>query len=273
MLDRSNDTVTDTQHDADARGGGHAAARRLWKLAGALGVPVVAIGFVLLHAASQHQALRRRFLMASPDSVAEDAVLLRYGLDRGAGGYAQHCAGCHGADLKGDRSRGVPDLTDQDWLYGTGRVGEIERIILYGIRSGDSRAQNLASMPAFATANPYPRYRIEPLSPAEMRDVTELLYSFQHPQAADAAAVERGTAIYHGKGYCFDCHSDHARGDSAIGAPNLTDATWLYGDGSRAAIYQSIAHGLGGVCPAWHGRLAADTIRAIAVYVHSHEVH
>jgi len=264
--------VTGTQHGVHA-GAVSAAASRLRKVAGVLAVAALVLGFVMFRAAEEHQALTRRFLMASPDSVAQDGVLARYAMDRGAGGYAQHCAHCHGADLKGDRNRGVPDLTDQDWLYGTGRVGEIERIILYGIRSGDSRTQNLASMPAFATANPYPRYRIEPLNPAEMRDITELMFSFQHPLVADAAAIERGTALYHGKGYCFDCHSDHARGDSAIGAPNLTDRTWLYGDGSRASIYQSIAHGLGGVCPAWHGRLPADTIRAIAVYVYSHEVH
>jgi len=165
----------------------------------------------------------------------------------------------------------VPDLTDQDWLYGSGRVGEIERIILYGIRSGDSRAQNLASMPAFATANPYPRYRIEPLTPGEMHDITELIYSFQHPREVDAAAVARGTALYHGKGYCFDCHSDHAKGDSAIGAPNLTDQIWLIGDGSKPSIARIIGHGLAGVCPGWHGRLASETIRAIAVYVHSRQ--
>jgi cytochrome c oxidase cbb3-type subunit III len=245
--------------------------RRLWKAAVAVAFPALAFGWVMWHAASEHQGLRRRFLMASPDRIAGDSALVRYAMDRGARGYAQHCAHCHGADLKGDRSEGVPDLTDQDWLYGSGRIGEIERVILYGIRSGDSKAQNLASMPAFATANPYPRYRIEPLTPSEMHDITELLYSFQHAQAADAAAVARGTALFHGKGYCFDCHSDHARGDSAIGAPNLTDDIWLYGDGSRAAIYQSIAHGRGGVCPAWHGRLAADTIRAIAVYVHAQQ--
>jgi len=237
-----------------------------------MGVAILALGFLALRSMTAGEALRRRFLMASPDSIPSDPALVGYGMNRGRRGYAQHCAPCHGAALKGDRSRGVPDLTDQDWLYGSGRVGEIERIVLYGIRSGDSRAQNLASMPAFATANPYPRYRIEPLSPNELHDLTELLYSFQHPSAVDPAAVARGTALYHGKGFCFDCHSDHARGDSAIGAPNLTDGIWLYGDGSRAAIYPLIAHGLGGVCPGWHGRLAPDTIRAIAVYVHAQQV-
>jgi cytochrome c oxidase cbb3-type subunit 3 len=236
-----------------------------------IGLAVLALGILALRSLTATEALRRRFLMASPDRVPSDPALVRYAMNLGRRGYAQHCASCHGVDLKGDRSRGVPDLTDQDWLYGSGRIGEIERIVLYGIRSGDSRAQNLASMPAFATANPYPRYRIEPLSPEEVRDLTELLYSFQHPGAADSAAVARGTALYHGKGFCFDCHSDHAKGDSAIGAPNLTDQIWLYGDGSRASIYRLIAHGVGGVCPGWQRRLAPETIRAIAVYVHAQQ--
>lgn len=241
------------------------------KAAIAAGLLGLALAVLAVRSVVANEALRRQFLVANPDGIPSDPGLLRYAESRGARGYAQHCADCHGADLKGDRSRSVPDLTDDDWLYGSGRIGEIERVVLYGIRSGDSKAQNLASMPAFATANPYPRYRIEPLTPLELHDVTELLYSFQHPSEVDAAAVLRGTALFHGKGYCFDCHSDHAKGDSAIGAPNLTDAIWLYGDGSRTAISRSIGHGQGGVCPAWHGRLAPETIRAIAVYVHAHE--
>jgi len=58
-------------------------------------------------------------------------------------------------------------------------------------------------------------------------------------------------------------------GDGAIGAPNLTDRVWLYGDGSRAAIFNSIAGGRAGACPAWIGRLSAGEIRALAVFVHA----
>lgn len=32
--------------------------------------------------------------------------------------YTDQCAVCHGAEGKGDRSRGAPDLTDKEWLYG-----------------------------------------------------------------------------------------------------------------------------------------------------------
>ena len=75
-----------------------------------------------------------------------------------ASAYAQHCASCHGAHLEGDRTRAVPNLADNDWLYGTGRVSEIEHVILYGIRSGNSKGWDLAQMPAFATAHPYKLY-------------------------------------------------------------------------------------------------------------------
>ena len=83
-----------------------------------------------------------------------------------------------------------------------------------------------------------------------------------------AAAAERGRLIYAGRGACYDCHSPDARGDSAIGAPNLTDDIWLYG-GTREAIIDTLEHGRGGSCPAWSQRLAARAVRELAVYVHS----
>jgi cytochrome c oxidase cbb3-type subunit III len=223
---------------------------------------------VLIHLRNV-EIVKTRLLMANPDGIARDAELMRYALPRGRDAYGEHCASCHGERLQGDPRRGVPNLVDADWLYGKGRIGEIERIVLYGIRAGHSKTQKLADMPAFATVNPYSRYRIEPLSPREVSDVATLLYSFQHPRSVDSASVARGTEIYHGKGFCFDCHSDHAKGDSAIGTPNLTDSIWLYGDGSLASIEAAISRGLAGVCPQWIGRLPPETIRAVAVYVNS----
>lgn len=53
-----------------------------------------------------------------------------------------------------------------------------------------------------------------------------------------------------------------------LGAPNLTDAIWLYG-GDRATIYETVANGRAGVMPAWAGRLDDATIKQLAIYVHS----
>jgi cytochrome c oxidase cbb3-type subunit 3 len=242
---------------------------KIGALAAILVVGGVAAAVHYMHSRKERAA----FLMMSPDMIPSHPELVRYALPRGKAAYKAHCASCHGADMKGAPFKGIPDLTDDDFLYGSGRIGEIERVIMYGIRSGNSKGWDLASMPAFSRKNPYPRYKVTTLTPRDLDDIVSYIYSFQHPPKTDAEkkAVGRGELIYRGyeKGVCWDCHANDARGDSAIGAPDLIDNKWLYGDGSRKWIYDSIAFGLDGYCPAWEGRLAPETIRSIAVYLHS----
>jgi len=52
------------------------------------------------------------------------------------------------------------------------------------------------------------------------------------------------------------------------GAPNLTDAIWLYG-GDRETITQTVTNSRFGVMPAWGLRLDKATVRMLAAYVHS----
>lgn len=40
---------------------------------------------------------------------------------RAVGLYRDNCAACHGPTGTGDQTRGVPNLTDSDWLYGSSR--------------------------------------------------------------------------------------------------------------------------------------------------------
>jgi cytochrome c oxidase cbb3-type subunit 3 len=211
----------------------------------------------------------RQLLRADPDVVPADAMLLRFAVRRGRPLFEARCAVCHGASGSGDPARGVPNLTDDDWLYGSGRAAEIEKVIDYGIRSHNPKAWNLAIMPAYARPQPNPADKnIQPLSPREIHDVIEFLMR-QQGRPADASAVSPGAALFTGHGGCYDCHSIDAKGDSAIGAPNLSDAITLYGDGSRDALYMSIAYGRQGVCPAWINRASAASIRELALYVYS----
>jgi len=213
--------------------------------------------------------VERRLLRTDPDALPANSALLRFAVSRGQPLFMVHCAMCHGASGTGDPAKGVPDLTDADWLYGSGRVADIEQIVEYGIRSRNSRGWNLAIMPAYARPLPNPADKnIRPLSPGEISDLIEFLFR-QQGRAADAAAVSRGAVLFTTDAGCFDCHSVDAKGDSAIGAPNLTDAITLYGDGSRDALFLSIAYGRQGVCPAWIKKLGAAGIREIAVYVYS----
>jgi cytochrome c oxidase cbb3-type subunit 3 len=210
--------------------------------------------------------LDARLVRSDPDAAATDAELMRFGAARGAGVYRSQCASCHGPDGKGDRAVGVPDLTDADWLYGTGKVSDIEKVAYYGIRAHNPRSWNLAVMPAFARPVPSATERVGPLRPDEIAAVTAFLRS-RGGQPADPAAASAGAQIYAEKGGCYDCHTNDAKGDPAIGAPNLVDKVWLYGDGSARAIYESIAYGRQGVCPARVGRLSALRLREVSLYV------
>ena len=53
---------------------------------------------------------------------------------RGEPLFQANCASCHGADARGDRTQGAPNLTDEEWLYG-GDVAALSRTI-FGPRNG-----------------------------------------------------------------------------------------------------------------------------------------
>jgi cytochrome c oxidase cbb3-type subunit 3 len=217
--------------------------------------------------AARDQGRRDAIMRADPETILANPELAGLALAAGRAGYAAHCASCHGPDGKAARLRSTPDLTDRARLYGAG-VARTEQIILHGIRSGDPKGWSLAAMPAYATPRPYRAEPIAPLTPAGIRDVTQFVLSLGG-RSADAASAARGAAIFRGPGGCYDCHGDDGRGDEAIGAPNLADDIWLYGDGSAESIARSIASGRAGICPAFARTLTAFQARVIAVYAAS----
>jgi len=220
-------------------------------------VLVVLVAAAAVAAAVREQQLAHRLLITEPSQIAGDAELVRYadGLARPV--YAEHCAGCHGKEMQGDPHRGAPNLKDSAWLYESGGVGEIERTVLYGIRSGNAKSRNITDMPALG--------RTLQLSPTETRDVEAYVLALTG-RPADPQTMQRGAAVFQGKGVCYDCHSADASGNPDYGAPALNDAEWLYG-GDRESVYQSIYSGRHGVCPAWIGKLKPKVIRALAVYL------
>jgi cytochrome c oxidase cbb3-type subunit 3 len=235
----------------------------------------IATTLIVAPAVASHVYLQRQKLAqlieADPDAIAQDPRLTTFAVETATPVYQANCAQCHGADMHGNPAKAVPDLTDDDWLYGEGRIADIERTILYGIRAGNNKSRNLADMPAFARSVPYQRYDIAPLQPGEIMDVVEYL-QLEAGKSADIPAARRGASIFSGKGQCFDCHAPDAKGDSSIGAPNLVDNIWLRGDGSRADIADTISYGLSGICPAWGQRVGPVIVRALAtlIYTASH---
>jgi len=235
------------------------------------GVCICVAGAFLL----QRHRLEGQLLRADAATVPTKPALMSYAWRRGRSIFASHCAACHGTDGQGDSTRGIPDLRDGDWLYGTGAISDIEQVVNYGIRSYHRKAWNLAIMPAYGTAHPSARdSKIPPLSPGNIRDLVAFLRYQQgrdsvHGEVTDSAAIARGAALFAGAGGCYDCHGPDGKGDPAIGAPDLTDQITLYGDGSPEALTQSISYGRAGVCPGWKARLGPAGVREAAVYVYA----
>lgn len=210
---------------------------------------------------------RDAIMRADPEAILGNPVLEPIAISIGRKGFAEHCTRCHGTG-KGDAGRGMPDLTDGEFLFGQGQITEIETIILHGIRSGDARGWDLADMPAYGRLRPYRREPIPPLQPSQINDVTQFLVQLRGG-TADLPSAVRGKMLFKGSGACWDCHGPDAGGDTAIGAPSLADDIWLYGDGSSSAISASITDGRGGRSPAFARHITASDARAIAVYVAS----
>jgi len=240
-----------------------AAARAHWRIPAALAGLVLTLAVA---SAVHRHLLIIRLLEADADAIDPGSRLWTFAEREAVPLYRELCAGCHGARFTGDRARGIPDLSDDDWLYGSGRATEIERIILYGIRSANGKGWNLAYMPGYGSAKSRRPAGVDPLTPGDIRDTVEYLRTLEG-RLADAEAARRGREIFLGRGGCHDCHAPDGRGDTAIGAPNIADGIWLYGDGSRESVFDSIARGHSGSCPAWTRHLEAWQARALAVYV------
>jgi cytochrome c oxidase cbb3-type subunit 3 len=67
---------------------------------------------------------------------------------------------------------------------------------------------------------------------------------------------------------CAACHGEDGKGDRELGAPNLTDAIWFYGN-SKSDLVRQISNPRHGVMPAWGERLGEAAVKQLAVYIHS----
>jgi cytochrome c oxidase cbb3-type subunit 3 len=206
--------------------------------------------------------LAHRLVAAPSDTVASDPQLVRFAHQEAVPVFAKNCARCHGMDMKGNRNLGAPDLLDKVWLYDNGNVADVERTILYGVRSGHAKSRNIADMPAVG--------RLGVLSPHEIFQVVQYVQKLaKQPYQADAAVA--GQALFRDKGNCFDCHAPDGTGNPDYGSTDFTANTWSWG-GDYTTLFKSVRDGRHGRMDAFIHKLSAAEIRALAVdiYVRSH---
>lgn len=191
---------------------------------------------------------------ASLAQIEKDPALLALARARGKTVFGDNCAPCHGSGATG--SKGFPNLNDDDWLWG-GKLEAIEQTIKFGARSGHGEAHE-GQMLAFG--------RDGMLKKPEIVTVANYVRSLSGLATAPGYDPAAGRKLFADN--CAACHGDAGKGNPEMGAPNLTDAIWLYGS-DEATIIETITNGRGGVMPAWIGRLDPATIKALTVYVHS----
>ncbi len=155
--------------------------------------------------------------------------------------FMNNCAQCHGSDAKG--SRGFPNLTDSDWLFG-GSPEKIHETIAGG---------RMGMMPPMGAALG---------TEEDVKNVANYVLSLSG-SSHDAARAGLGKEKF---AVCAACHGADGKGNQDIGAPNLSDKIWLHGAG-EAAIIKRINEGKTNQMPAWEEKFTPAQLQVLAAYV------
>ncbi len=183
------------------------------------------------------QPLYAHFDGQPPEQLAKDAKAMAIGERL----FMNNCAQCHGSDARG--SKGFPNLTDGDWLYG-GTPDKIKETLIQG---------RMGVMPPMAAAVG---------SPDDVKNVAQYVLSLSG-SPHDSLRASLGKAKF---GACAACHGIDGKGNQAVGAPNLTDKVWLHGWGEET-IVAMVNNGKTNQMPSQKDRLTESQIHVLTAYV------
>lgn len=181
-----------------------------------------------------------KFAAVPVEQLAQDEEAVKIGRRL----FLNNCAVCHGQDARG--GYGFPNLTDTDWLYG-GAGDTIKTTIMSG-RQG--------MMPPWGDA----------LGEQGVTDVSNYVLTLSARDDADKESAARGKDLFATN--CVACHGPDGKGNEMLGAPNLTDNTWLYG-GTLQRVKHSIRMGRTGVMPAHENLLGEQKVHILSAYIYS----
>ncbi|PIE16502.1 MAG: cytochrome-c oxidase, cbb3-type subunit III [Rhodobacterales bacterium] len=201
---------------------------------------------------ARNAEIEGKLAAAELTEIASTPELNSYAKNAGAAIFQTWCAQCHGSGAAG--AKGFPNLADDDWLWG-GDIESIHYTVTHGVRNTESEDARFSEMPAFGD---------DYLEPEEIDQVVQYVLKIAD-EDHDPAKAEAGAVIFADN--CTSCHGEDGKGDRDQGAPNLTDAIWLYG-GDEDTIRETVTYARFGVMPNWSARLSESDIRAVATYVH-----
>lgn len=198
----------------------------------------------IAHADEKYGPIFKAYAERSIEDLATDSEALKVGQRL----FIQNCSQCHGSDARG--TTGFPNLADKDWLYG-GTQEQIKESIMHGRKA-------VGMVPWSGVLG----------GEEGVKEVAAYVISLSG-RSVNADLAKAGKAKF---GICAGCHGPDGQGSLALGlpmgAPDLSDNTWLYG-GSQRAIEESIRNGRAGVMPPWKDILGEEKVHVISAFVYS----
>lgn len=205
-------------------------------------------------AAATRAAWTGRIAEAGLEDIAADPDLMNHVRETGRTLFIDNCAACHGT--RGTGGPGFPNLAARAWLWG-GEPDTIAETIRIGINSTNEETR-VSQMMAFGRDGVLDDGQVRAVA-AYVRSLSDLPMG-----ASDKALVEDGKQVFADN--CVACHGEDGHGSTDVGAPNLTDATWIYGSDAQT-VFTTIYSGRQGHMPHWEGRLSPVDIKILALYV------
>ena len=194
---------------------------------------------------TEMEAAEKQYGAQYTDYLKQDIATLatnKEAIKTGSRLFSTYCTQCHGGDAGG--GPGFPNLRDGHWLWG-GEPAQIMQTIANG---------RVGVMPAWGAV----------LGDDGVKNVTAYVMSLSGKKTAGdlKAGEEKFQQL------CVACHGAQATGNIALGAPDLTDDSWVYG-GSRRSIEKSIIEGRNGRMPAFGEFLGEGKTHLLSAYVYS----
>ncbi len=187
--------------------------------------------------AYEHADINKHIKQASIQELQQDELLMQSAKRI----FMQHCAACHGNDAQG-QAMAFPNLVDADWQWG-GSEADIETSIRQGRQAMMVPWQSVLGD----------------------EGVTDVVNYVKTMSATDENTNhEKGQALY--QQFCVACHGATGEGNTALGAPNIVDDIWLYGN-SDEQLRHTIALGRNGIMPAFDRRLSDAQIRMLVAWL------
>jgi cytochrome c oxidase cbb3-type subunit III len=186
------------------------------------------------------------------NAILADEQLRTFAVSAGSSIFKVNCVQCHGSGAAG--GPGYPNLNDDSWIWG-GTPEQIQLTIAHGIRAEADPDSRSSMMPAFG--------QDDLLTSEQINQVAHHVFKLAALEHDQTLATAGATVFIEN---CASCHGEKGEGNQDLGAPQLNDAVWLYGN-TPELITSQIKAPRHGMMPPWQARLGESKIKQLTAYV------